>query len=569
MCENHLPNQHTKNKKEQPKNAHDQEHATWNRRSFIQALGLAGAGSMALGGTNVSATAASPLSVALSQSENDNILVIIRLKGGNDGLNTIVPIYDYATYANLRPTIKHEQSDLLNLNDDFALPNYMGQLESVWGDGNMKVIHGVGYPEQNLSHFRSSEIWASTDAINFEPTGWWGRYFENLYPDFLISPPEVPPAVQIGSLGNLIFEGTDNNYAFSVANPDQLANVAENGTIHDVLNIPDCVYGDKLLFMRATANTTFTYAGVINDAYTASTNVAPYTEGPLSDQLAIVARMIKGGLGTKVYMVSLGSFDTHANQVENHRVLLEDMAAAIKNFYIDLADAGYDDKVLGMTISEFGRRPYENGSNGTDHGKAAPTLFFGSGLNGSAFVGDHPTLEDPDGRGNLEYTMDFRDLYATVLAEWLCVDVPLVEQHLLDHPYAPVNLGFNCSGTDFPDIAYSDGDVTPPTPIDPDGSDPSDNPFDPNLLNAVVHKPYYPTDSTPHIYLEMPFTAHVDIQLYNILGQNVGTVYNEMMMEGSTEINIRERLSRHLSTGKYIYRISVQNQKMSKSVMVA
>jgi len=142
-----------------------------------------------------------------------------------------------------------------------------------------------------------------------------------------------------------------------------------------------------------------------------------------------------------------------------------------------------------------------------------------------------------------------------------------VEQHLLDHPYVPVNLGFNCSGTAFPDIVYNDGEVTPPTPIDPVGTDP--NPMDPNLLNAIVHKPYYPTGSTPHIYLEMPFTAHVDIQLFNILGQNVGTVFNEMMLEGATEINIRERLPEHLSTGKYIYRISVQNQRMSKSVMVA
>ena len=137
----------TKNKA--AKIAHDQEHATWNRRSFIQALGLAGAGSMMLAGTNVSATAPSPLSVALSGSENDNILVIIRLKGGNDGLNTVVPLYDYDTYANLRPTIRHQENELLSLSPDFAIPNYMNALESVWGEGNMKVIHGVGYPDQS------------------------------------------------------------------------------------------------------------------------------------------------------------------------------------------------------------------------------------------------------------------------------------------------------------------------------------------------------------------------------------------------------------------------------------
>ncbi|NNE77381.1 MAG: T9SS type A sorting domain-containing protein, partial [Pricia sp.] len=173
----------------------------------------------------------------------------------------------------------------------------------------------------------------------------------------------------------------------------------------------------------------------------------------------------------------------------------------------------------------------------------------------------------PDGRGNLEYTMDFRDLYATVLAEWLCVPIPLVEQHLLDHPYAPVNLGFNCSGTDFPDIVYSNGEPTLPTSPD---SEPSE-PVTPNedQLNAIVHKPFYPTETAPHIYLEMPVTAHVDIQLFNILGQRVGTIQNAIMSEGINEINIRESMPGHLSAGKYIYRIQVQDKKMSKSVMVA
>ncbi|MCW8980257.1 MAG: twin-arginine translocation signal domain-containing protein, partial [Altibacter sp.] len=135
MCDHdHIPKSPSASKKD--KKVHEQEHATWNRRSFIQALGLAGAGGMVLANSAVSASKPSPLSVALSQSENENILVLIRLKGGNDGLNTVVPVYDYATYANLRPTIKHNTSDLFNLNADFALPNYMNSLQSVWGDGN-------------------------------------------------------------------------------------------------------------------------------------------------------------------------------------------------------------------------------------------------------------------------------------------------------------------------------------------------------------------------------------------------------------------------------------------------
>ena len=527
-------------KDQDKKRIHDQEHSMWNRRSFIQALGLAGGGSMMLGNAAITATTPSPLSVALSQSENDNILVIVRLRGGNDGLNTIVPIYDYGTYANLRPTIKHNQNDLINLNPDFAIPNYMNSLESVWGDGKMKVIHGVGYPEQNLSHFRSTDIWASTADTYVEPTGWWGRYFEDLYPDYIINPPDIPPAIQIGSLGNLIFKGTDSNYAFSVANPDILQNVAENGTIHDVLNLPDCVYGDKLLFMRSTANTTFIYSQVINDAYMSSNNDVNYGNGELANQLAIVARMIKGGLGSKVYMVSLGSFDTHAEQPDRHQVLLDDLSSSIKNFYDDLAVSGMDDKVLSMTISEFGRRPYENGSEGTDHGAASPVMLFGSGLNGSGFIGTHPDLSIWDNNDNLIPSTDFRDVYSSVLTDWFCLDPSVIDTILLNETYENLDLGFSCeilSQNDFSDTA------------------------------RFVHVPIYKNDQI-FIEIQMPNTAHVDIKLYDILGNEIGTIANEILFSGRHTINVKSNIRTRLSFGQYIYRISVGGQFYSKSILI-
>jgi uncharacterized protein (DUF1501 family) len=549
---------------------HDQEHKAWSRRSFLQAMGIAGTGSMMLGANMLTASAPSPLTAAIAAAETDNILILIRLSGGNDGLSTVIPIDQYDSYANARPNIYIPESKILKLTDEYGVPSYMKSLEPMWGDGQFKAVHGVGYQNQSLSHFTGSDIFANTDLTSngFQGlnTGWMGRYFENIYPDYLINPPAAPAAIQIGQFGNLVFQGEETNYAFVTSNIDQLEEIAESGlqySLDDTL-FGNCMYGDQLKFLRGVANTTYEYSGLIHEAYERGQNQVEYQDNGFARQLALLARLIKGNLGTKVYMISMGGFDTHGNQPLAHERLMTNLSVAIDNFYDDIAFTQQDDKVLSMTFSEFGRRIFENGSNGTDHGKAAPTLFFGSGLNGSAFVGDHPTLDNPDGRGNLEFTMDFRDLYATVLAEWLCVDIPLVEQHLLDHPYAPVNLGFNCSGVDFPDIVYSDGEPTLPT------TEPTpETSFDPELLEAIVHKPYYPTDSTPHIYLEMPFSAHVDIQLYNILGQNVGTVFNEMMFEGSTEINIRERMPSYLSTGKYIYRINVQNQKMSKSVMVA
>jgi uncharacterized protein (DUF1501 family) len=538
MCKNHTIPQ--KNISKDERSIHDKEHSTWNRRSFIQALGLAGAGGIMLGHASVTASKPSPLSVALAASENDNILVIIRLKGGNDGLNTIVPIYDYATYANLRPNIRHQQNNLINLNADFAIPNFMGGLESVWGDGKMKIIHGVGYPQQNLSHFRSAAIWASTDDVNVENTGWWGRYFEDLYPDYLVNPPEIPPAVQIGSIGDLIFEGNDSNYAFSVANTEQLANVAQNGVQHDVTNLPDCVYGDKLLFMRATTNTTVRYSSVINNAYMASTNSSSYSDENLAKQLAIVARLIKGNLGTKVYMVTLDGFDTHANQTDDQRALLEDLSDSIKDFYDDLVATGMDDKVLTMTISEFGRRPYENGSNGTDHGAASPVMLFGSGLDGNGFVGTHPNLTEWDADDNLIPTTDFRDVYSTVLTEWFCLDPSVVSSILLNQNYQTLDMGITCqnlSSTNFSDTT------------------------------RFVHVPIYQNDRTL-IEINMPNTANVDIRLYDMMGREVGTLENKILYPGKYSIDVKEKIRTRLSYGQYIYRISTGGQFYSKSIQI-
>lgn len=571
MCDTH--NNHESPYKGLEHEGHDLEHKTWSRRSFLQALGIAGSGTMMLGHQILSASAPSPLSAAIANANTDNILILIRLNGGNDGLSTVIPIQQYDSYANARPNIYIPESKILKLTDDFGVPTYMNTLEPMWGDGQFKAVHGVGYDNQSLSHFTGSDIYANTDLTSNGftglNTGWMGRHFENIYPDYLINPPAAPAAIQIGSISNLVFQGDETNYAFVTNNVDQLEEIAETGFFYDLSNeiFDSCMYGDQLKFLRGVANTTYEYAGKIHDAFQRGQNQVEYQDNGFARQLALLARLIKGNLGTKVYMISMGGFDTHGNQPLAHERLMSRLSIAVKNFYDDLAFTEQDDKVLSMTFSEFGRRIYENGSNGTDHGKAAPTLFFGSGLSGSAFIGEHPSLDEPNNRGNLEYTMDFRDLYATVLAEWLCVPIGDVQQHIYfdsSRAYNPVDLGFNCSGVDFPDIAM---DSDPPTPVDTppreDGEVASEE-----TLTKVVHTPYYPTQNAPHIHLEMPFAAHVDVQLYNILGQRVGTVYNEMTLEGTTEINIRERVRDSLATGKYIYQINVADQKMSKSVMI-
>ncbi len=572
MCDTHDNIPH----KGKDHDGHDHEHEAWSRRSFLQALGIAGSGTMLLGANVLSASAPSPLTSAIAAAETDNILVLIRLSGGNDGLSTVIPINQYDSYVNARPNIYIPESKILKLTDEFGVPSYMDSLEPMWGEGQFKAVHGVGYQNQSLSHFTGSDIFANTDlettGFSGTKTGWMGRHFENLYPNYLSdlpgSRPEGPAAIQIGSYGNLVFEGEETNYAFVTNNVDQLQQIAETGVQYSVDEalFDDCMYGDQLRYLRGVSNVTNEYAGTIHEAYLRgdALQCTDYEDNSFARQLELLAKLIKGNLGTKVYMISMGGFDTHGNQPLAHQRLMSNLSKAVSAFYEDLACTQQDEKVLSMTFSEFGRRIFENGSNGTDHGKAAPTLFFGNGLNGSAFVGEHPTLDNPDGRGNLEYTMDFRDLYATVLAEWLCVDIPLVEQHLLGHPYAPVNLGFNCSGTEFPDIVYSDGE---PTPATPPGEESENIPDE--ILNQIVHKPYYPTSNAPYIHIEMPVTANVEIKLFNILGQYVGVMHQGNMDQGNTEINIRETMSQHLATGKYIYQINVQGKKMAKSIMVA
>ena len=274
----------------------------------------------------------------------------------------------------------------------------------------------------------------------------------------------------------------------------------------------------------------------------ASSNQATYLQDDLSEQLAIIARMIKGGLGTKVYMVSLDGFDTHANQVDKQRELHENLASGIKNFYEDLATAGYDDKVLGMTISEFGRRPYENGSNGTDHGSASPTFIFGAGLNGSGFVGAHPDINASawDNNNNLVPSTDFRDVYASVLTDWFCLDPSVVNTILLNDNYQTLNLGLNCQGLRSPDFSNVS-----------------------HFSHVATYK-----DNRTFIEINMQNTAHVEVKLFNILGQEIVTLGNEILHPGKHRIDVKARANTRLGYGQYIYRINTQGQFYSRSILI-
>ena len=439
--------------------AHDQDHS---RRNFLRNLGILGTSGFLLNKLPVNSLAmSSPLTAALASGDEDRVLVLIRLKGGNDGLNTLIPVHDFGTYQSLRPDIYIPRNEAVDLTSTLSLHPRLAPLSGMWDEGQMRVVQNVGYPDQSLSHFRSSDIWATTsDADETVGSGVFGRYLNGLYPDFLSTPPPTPPAIQIGGVGNLLFNNADDfNYAISTENPTQLYEIARTGQLYDVDDVPDCTYGEQLSYVRAVANTTFRYAGVLAEAFDAGVNSAEYENDRLGDQLALVARLLRGRLGTRLFVVELGGFDTHAQQAEGHANLLNSLSKNITAFFDDLADGGIDDRVLGMTFSEFGRRIFQNGSQGTDHGAAAPLMLFGKGLNGNGVTGGLPDLQNAT-HGNLNYQVDFRSVYATVLTNWLCIDPDLVDNLMGQRFDRMEDLGLYCQGitsTRTPDRAASIG----------------------------------------------------------------------------------------------------------------
>ncbi len=525
--------------------AHQKDHKVWSRRNFLTSLGVSGGMGMLFNKIPLKAFATSPLNYMLSQSDSNRILVLIRLKGGNDGLNTIIPVFDYGTYINKRPNIGIQQSNLIMLDDAYGIPNYMSEMNSMWQSGNMKVVHSVGYPEQNLSHFRSADIWASaSDSEQVDETGWLGRFLGNEYPNYLLAPPSIPPAIQIGSTGNLAFNAIlgeeRTNMAVSVSNPEELYEIAQNGELYDVNNVPECFYGEQLGFIRSVANSTFVFAETIKNAYDVGTNSVEYQNNPFANQMALVARLIKGNLGTQLYMVTLDGFDTHANQANDHAVLMNYLSNGINTFYNDLADGDWDKQVLSMTFSEFGRRIEQNASEGTDHGAAAPVMMFGGDLEGGGFVGTGPQLSDPDENGNLQFHTDFRQIYSTVLSDWLCIEENLVNQIM---------------GQSFDKIEG----LVRACESDPVGFN--------NATIDVQHKAVYLANGNIRIDFNLPTQESLQIDLFGLNGQKIKTLYKGSQNAGPQSLEVPFS-QMQLPKSIYIYSIKTSSAQYSGKLKI-
>ncbi len=366
-------------------------------------------------------------------ADNDHVFVLIQLSGGNDGLNTLVPISNYGDYLSLRKNIAIPNDKILPLSgySKAGLHPSMTGMQKMYNEDKLAILYSVGYPEPNESHFRSADIWLTgADSNQYLTTGWAGRYLSSTYENFPVGYPNAtmpdPLAIQIGSMISSVFMGPGGFTA--MATPTDIDFYGLINGITDPVT-PGTPMATELDYLRTVARQTNKYADVIVSAAQKAGAQSPYPDSFLAAQLKTVARLISGGLKTKIYMVSMGGFDTHGGQVQagntvsgNHAQLLKTVSDAITAFQTDLTQLGLGKRVIGMTFSEFGRRIKSNGSAGTDHGAAQPVFLFGEPVK-QGVLGNPPDLPSSlDVGSSLPMQYDFRSVYATVLRDWFCVD---------------------------------------------------------------------------------------------------------------------------------------------------
>lgn len=396
------------------------------RREFIKGA-TAGIGLLAFGSVAPRFLAQSALAGQPTPEADRSILVLIQLGGGNDGLNTLVPFED-ANYYRLRPTIGIRKPDTIRLTDTIGLHPSCRPFERLFKDGQLSIVQNVGYPNPNRSHFRSMEIWeTASDANEYVSTGWLGRYFDSCCP---VSSPDTPTAVSVGDEMPDAFLAESDLNLFCLADARGRAAPGSNALLDALRKLPASHDGNASFLQHTIMNTLVTEQRIVERirAYRA---LAAYPESNLARSLKSVAALISSGNSTRVYYVSHTGFDTHAGQLDRHGPLLEELATSMAAFQQDLTAHGLQDQVLTMTFSEFGRRPSENRSGGTDHGTAAPLFVMGSRTKGG-ILGTAPSLALKPNQ-DLAFSTDFRGVYATVIDKWLNGDSAKALGDRFDH----------------------------------------------------------------------------------------------------------------------------------------
>lgn len=498
---------------------------------------------MLLGGIPVSAINDKSL-FSLLNSDSDRVLVLIQLNGGNDGLNTIIPRDQYSGLAAVRENILIPESQLLSITDTVALHPAMMGLREVYDAGKLNIVQSVGYPDQNRSHFRSLDIWhTASEANEFLNTGWLGRYLDTVAPGYPTDYPNAefpdPLAMTIGSVVTETCQGISGNFSLAVVDPENLSALAT--PVNNQL-AAGC-YGNRLGYLVNMIEQTNAYNEVIEMANSLGNNLSDKypADNALATKLKTVAKLIAGGLRTKIYVVSLGGFDTHAGQaVEGdtttgeHAVLLQTLGDAICAFQDDLQRLGLEERVVGMTYSEFGRRIRSNGSLGTDHGTASPLIVFGSCVN-PIILGDNPEISpDVDNQEGVPMQYDFRSVYGSLLMDWMGTDEQTVRDLLFeDFQHLPILRNCTVSSTD-------------------------------TALAEQLSLRIFPNPSTHQATIELTTGDEwVSISLFDAIGNRVRVIGERRMAAGTHRIPIELH---HLPAGVYFCR--VQTRVGQKTVRV-
>lgn len=426
------------------------------RRKFIKLSAAASA--IGITPFELQATLKSFMPFADCPDISNRKLILINLQGANDGLNTIIPINQYDIYSNLRPNIKVPNKgsksyitldSSLPDNQQIGLNPALSGLKNIYDKGWLRILQSVGYPSQNKSHFKSTDIYLTgndgNSNLNGDASGWIGRFMELYYADLTVE--TFPLAVEIGSTKTslglhpeeanglaLNLNGQDPSGFYSII--DGLGGVPPT-------EIPNSDYGTELDYIIKTDKLSNTYASGISEAFNKGRNAISYPNTSISNQLKTVARLISGDLQSKVYMVQMGSFDTHNVQVirgtdevlGTHYNLLTQLSEGIEAFLNDLNSQNIGEDIVGLTFSEFGRKAAENGNLGTDHGEIAPVFVFGEAIAGGV-SGTNPDLNEATSQNNYQIQTvqhDYRQTFATLLQNYLGADNAIIDSTFFNH----------------------------------------------------------------------------------------------------------------------------------------
>ncbi|MDD8017887.1 MAG: DUF1501 domain-containing protein [Bacteroidota bacterium] len=529
------------------------------RRDFITRAVPFSVLPFALGGFSLKAYANSSLLEKLvnAATDTDRVLVLIQLNGGNDGLNMVIPLDQYSALSNARANILIDQAKVLTLTNATGLHPAMTGLQGLYNNGELAVVQSVGYPTPNFSHFRATDIWLTgADSNQVLTTGWMGRYLNEEFAGFPVNYPSTtmpdPLAIQIGSVVSPGLQGNAASMGMAIPNP-QYFNYLVTGTPDPVpVGTPDRA-AHELTFIRQVAQQTQTYAGVVKAAATKAKNLSTLYpaagKNSLADQLRIVALLVAGGLKTRIYVVNLGGFDTHAQQVAatggtetgNHATLLQKLSDAIAAFQDDLKLLAIDQRVVGMTFSEFGRRIKSNASFGTDHGAAAPLFLFGKGVKGG-IVGTNPVIPpNATVNDNIAMQYDFRSVYASVLKDWFGVAQTELDTVLKTPQFPSVNTLPLISSV--ADVEQSNNVPTGFT------------------LYQNYPNPFNPTTQIKFI----SDGSYVQLKVYDVVGREVRSLVDGQLSAGDHEVTF---YADRLPSGVYYYRLQSGNKVITKKMQL-